>query len=164
MKLVLPTHAPGDSAIKVTMQIAKGVTKQLLRLSEETGKVFIFRGFDFDRKSGEATLHFEPGTGYAEVTSDCDSKAEAIVVWIVGQVLDGEGGDASQWQFAGVFRTEPEAVAACRDATYFVGPATVGVALPHDSCEWAGAYYPISETANTAVGKPTASPDAQKRP
>lgn len=72
-------------------------------------------------------------------------------VWIAGR-LNGE-----TWDFQGVFRTEAEAVAACVDHTWFVGPAVLGFALPAETVPWVGAYYPKSAA-------PAAQPDDAARP
>lgn len=61
-------------------------------------------------------------------------------VWIVGQSINAE---ISSWHFQGVFETENEALDACFDENYFVGPAILGESLPHEIVEWVGAYYPI---------------------
>jgi len=47
------------------------------------------------------------------------------------------------FSFMGVFATEPEAVAACRDENYLVGPAVMGKQLPDRLVPWVGCYYPI---------------------
>lgn len=60
-------------------------------------------------------------------------------LWIAGKVLDARN---SRWEFQGVFDTEAAAVAACRDATYFIGPATLNKPLPHRATHWRGARYP----------------------
>lgn len=65
------------------------------------------------------------------------------IVWVCGQLL-GDGSDAKRWEFQGVFLTQQEAVDACRDWKYFIGPVRVGRAIDHESTEWDGAYYPIS--------------------
>ena len=58
-------------------------------------------------------------------------------VWIVGQYR------APSWDFQGVFSTEEKAVAACRDANYFVAPAELDAEVPHQlEPAWPGAYYP----------------------
>lgn len=53
---------------------------------------------------------------------------------------------AARWEFIGVFSDEAKAVAACLSYRYFVGPATLDVALSDGSIEWTGAFYPIIET------------------
>lgn len=58
-------------------------------------------------------------------------------VFIVGRI-DGNG----SWDFQGVFETEQLAIAACRDETYFIGPAIVNEVLGHDTEDWPGAYSP----------------------
>lgn len=72
------------------------------------------------------------------------------VVWLVGQVRlqPGDVPDGLTpvpWSFQGVFATEAEAVAVCRDRFWFVGPATVGDCLPAEDVLWDGAYYPIRD-------------------
>jgi len=66
-------------------------------------------------------------------------------LWIVGQikVVDGVG----WWEFQGVFDDESKAAAACRDETYFIGPATLNEERPHETTPqgWVGAYYPKAE-------------------
>lgn len=57
-------------------------------------------------------------------------------LWIVGQWKE------PVWELAGVFESEELAIAACRDHTYFVGPAELNVLLPHDTEEWPGCRYP----------------------
>jgi len=62
-------------------------------------------------------------------------------VWIVGRYIENE-----PWQFMGVFDSEAEAVGACRDDTYFIGPATLNEQLPHELTVWTGLRYPLLET------------------
>lgn len=57
-------------------------------------------------------------------------------VWIVGQWKP------DRWDFGGVFDTQELAEAACQDQTYFVGPAPMNVAIPHERQDWPGCYYP----------------------
>ena len=61
-------------------------------------------------------------------------------VWIVGRRLAGE----NEWLFQGVFFDEEQAYSACRDETYFIGPAVPNVPVPHDEQEWEGAYFPLA--------------------
>lgn len=66
-------------------------------------------------------------------------------VWIAGQVTHVSA-QGQVWDMQGVFLDEASAVAACRDATYFVGPMAVGVSLPHETAaSWVGAYFPLAE-------------------
>ena len=59
-------------------------------------------------------------------------------VWIVGR---NKGGGA--WDFRGVFCTEAAALRACRDQTYFVGPALMDEEIQNETQpEWPGAYCP----------------------
>lgn len=64
-----------------------------------------------------------------------------MTLWIVGRTLDWQ---ISSWEFAGVFSTEDKAVSACRDATYFIGEATLDEELPHETIttHWPGGRYP----------------------
>jgi hypothetical protein len=39
--------------------------------------------------------------------------------------------------------TEEFATGMCVDETYFIGPIPVNVALPHERCDWPGAYFPL---------------------
>ena len=64
-------------------------------------------------------------------------------VWVVGRfVAETEHGNV--WDMQGVFETEDEAVAACRDATYWIGPVPLGQSLPHESAAWPEARYPLA--------------------
>ena len=63
-----------------------------------------------------------------------------VTVWIVGRWVADEN-----WQFQGVFLTKDEAVAACRDSSYFVGPAVMGQSVPHEKVSWPDSFYPLVE-------------------
>jgi hypothetical protein len=63
-------------------------------------------------------------------------------LWIVGQTRTSDEESALEWDFQGVFSTEERAVAACRDSSYFVAPATLDKELPNDMLVWEGTYYP----------------------
>lgn len=65
-------------------------------------------------------------------------------VWIVGQYKGTFEGHTA-WEFSGVFNSEADAVAACRDTSYFVGPAEIGEATPDERESWPGCYYPKTE-------------------
>jgi hypothetical protein len=66
-------------------------------------------------------------------------------LWAVGQYRGETEGVANiAWDLQGVFETEQEAVDACRNENYFVGPVTLGLALPDDALEWPGCYYPLA--------------------
>jgi hypothetical protein len=68
----------------------------------------------------------------------------AGTVWICGQVTDAAvGSGIAAWEFQGAYSTEQLARAACRDATYFIGPATIDDVGPDDVVDWIGAYYPL---------------------
>lgn len=63
--------------------------------------------------------------------------AELPPVWIVGQVREEK-----DWEFQGVFNTEQEAIEACVDENYFIGPAIFGQPCPRETVHWHGAYWP----------------------
>lgn len=65
-------------------------------------------------------------------------------LWIVGQNHDNDNPD-SGWDFAGVFSEFMLAVAACRDETYWIGPAKLDEVLPHEVTDWEGVVYPMIE-------------------
>ncbi len=70
-------------------------------------------------------------------------------LWICGKRLSVD--DENGWEFVGVFETEKRAVAAalstgfstCQTEMYFVGPAELNKAFPHERVPWEGAYYPM---------------------
>jgi len=51
-------------------------------------------------------------------------------VWVVFQVHDS--GPPPDWEFIGVFDSREKAVAACRDASYFIGRCAMNDAAPHE--------------------------------
>ena len=60
-----------------------------------------------------------------------------VTVWICGKIKAGG------WaEFVGAYSSEDLAVAACKDASYFVGPAVVNQTAPEPPMTWHGAYYP----------------------
>ena len=71
---------------------------------------------------------------------------EPMMVYVVGRYtyFDVNTGEM-KWLVMGVFFQEADAVAACRDETYFVGPVEMDVQLPHEAEKWPGAYYPLEE-------------------
>jgi hypothetical protein len=64
-------------------------------------------------------------------------------VWIVGQRSDFTG-ETPQWTFIGVFTSKENAIAACRDWTYFVGACNLNESAPHEPVvDWLrDAHYP----------------------
>lgn len=62
-------------------------------------------------------------------------------LWVVGQWTGKESG----WSFQGVFSDAALAEAACRDRTYFMAPAQLDAALPHECRAWPGLRYPVAE-------------------
>lgn len=65
-------------------------------------------------------------------------------LWVVGRTREYRPPDqgGSVWDFQGVYDSEEKAIAACRDATYWIAPAHLNRELPHESADWPGAYYP----------------------
>ena len=61
-------------------------------------------------------------------------------LWVVGKVTDHE---SKAWEMQGVFSDRNKATGACKDQHYFVGPLFLDKPLPHETCEWVGAFYPI---------------------
>jgi len=56
-------------------------------------------------------------------------------VWISGRhLLETEKG--AVWDLQGIFYTKEEAMASCRDKTYWVGKVKFGVSFPHEAVEW----------------------------
>ena len=51
------------------------------------------------------------------------------------------------WEFMGVFAEQSLAVEACTHDDEFIGPAWPDTALPRETVEWPGCYYPTSEEA-----------------
>lgn len=64
-----------------------------------------------------------------------------MTLYLVGRAMSGDA-----FQFQGIFTSEEKAVAACRDATYFVGTAEVDQELPHEIEKWPEAWYPRLES------------------
>lgn len=69
-----------------------------------------------------------------------DIEKNKSIVWIVGKTTNYL---TNSWEFQGVFLTEIDAVEACRQESYFVGPAVFGESRPDESVPWEGAYYPM---------------------
>jgi hypothetical protein len=61
-------------------------------------------------------------------------------VWVVGRMADHAAG---VWQLQGVFSDRTNAIKACRDEDYFVGPVPLDRSLPHQTVKWPGCFYPI---------------------
>jgi hypothetical protein len=75
-------------------------------------------------------------------------------LWLCAQVRSKEPED---WDFQGIFSTEELAIAACRDATYIIGPVLLDQVLPHETIPWLGRYYPKADIFVTDT-------DARSRP
>ena len=62
-----------------------------------------------------------------------------MTVWAVGMYDERQ---EMRWGVMGIFETEDEAKAICKDWRYFIGPINVGEVYPEDVIDWKGAYYP----------------------
>ena len=70
-------------------------------------------------------------------------------VWICGKyVKEYKAGDV--WEFGGVFKNKRDAIAACKDHRYFIGPAILGKRLEENKKVWPGAYYPKAKDQKEA--------------
>jgi len=68
---------------------------------------------------------------------------EDNIIWITGEFIY-ETSRGAVWSIAGVFDKEKDAVKACINNYYFVGPVKRNVKLPEKNKAWPGCYYPIS--------------------
>ncbi len=62
-------------------------------------------------------------------------------VWICGKHISHDD-NGTVWDFQGVFSTEEQAISACKDDNYFIGPTEMNVVLPEEKIIWPGCYYP----------------------
>jgi hypothetical protein len=69
-------------------------------------------------------------------------------LWVVGRATAKDG-----WSLQGIFMREADAIEACRDELYFIGPAELNVSLPHENRWWPGCYYPKAETKEQAAAR-----------
>lgn len=62
--------------------------------------------------------------------------------WVTGRFIKRiECG--AVWDIQGVFEFEVDAVKACRDSSYFVGPIPKNESLPEKQVIWPNCYYPL---------------------
>ncbi len=68
--------------------------------------------------------------------------------WIVGKAnassLDDKGN--FRWSFVGVFDDRHQAIEACVDEDYFLGPAILNKAQLGQDVRWKGVWYPVAES------------------
>lgn len=66
-------------------------------------------------------------------------------VWMVGRrdPVIPKGKSKANWHIQGVTSDEQIAIEMCEDETYFIGPLPLNTALPHDTIEWVGLYFPL---------------------
>lgn len=69
----------------------------------------------------------------------------SVQLWICGQRTGVWSPRGTPWEFQGVFDSKDKAVAACRDETYFIMPATLNESLPHEPTACNEAYYPLAK-------------------
>lgn len=62
----------------------------------------------------------------------------ATTLWICGHLSSEEG----DWEFIGVFDSEAQAIEACTDENYFIGPTELNVRHADAPQPWPGAYIP----------------------
>lgn len=62
-------------------------------------------------------------------------------LWVTGKALNPDE-ENDRWEFVGVFDSEENAVKACKDANYFVGPVELNEELPSETVPWTDGYYP----------------------
>ena len=82
-----------------------------------------------------------------EFEEKAEFEAGVCLCWVVGRrsLADKKLTVPSDtWQLQGVTVNEADAVAMCRDETYFIGPVPFDCALPHEQAEWKGCYYPLA--------------------
>ena len=65
-------------------------------------------------------------------------------LWVVGKTYPEE--HERLWGFKGVFSSRELAIDACKEATWFVGPATLDEEIPSELASWPDAFYPLAET------------------
>jgi len=63
------------------------------------------------------------------------------IVYVVGQYKDGKW-PKTNWDLYGIFDNEEDAIVACVDRSYFVGPVEMNKTLGEKTVEWPGVYYP----------------------
>lgn len=66
-------------------------------------------------------------------------------LWVCGRLIGEWNEEGSVWAFQGIFDDDKKAVAACRDATYFIFSANLNESLPHEDYFPEDGRYPIIE-------------------
>ena len=74
-------------------------------------------------------------------------------LWIVGQRFESADQPNRCWEFQGVFDSEAEAIRACLSDDFIIFPAKLNHALPLETTEPLGAYYPRLETKEQAKAR-----------
>lgn len=81
-------------------------------------------------------------------------------VWVCGKHRSGKVHHVI-WDLQGVFSTEALAIAACKDDTYFIGPAGVDKVLLDATEDWPGCYYP-TDISPDRKPEPEVTDESQK--
>ena len=66
-------------------------------------------------------------------------------LWITGKYLKALENDEIAWDFKGVFSSKKEAISACHDDNYFIGPAKLNEKHKDETILWPDCYYPHLE-------------------
>jgi len=65
-------------------------------------------------------------------------------LWVCGK-YKGENKIGVMWDLQGIFSTKELAIKACRNDLYFIGPVILDEALPDETVDWPGSFYPSLE-------------------
>lgn len=67
-------------------------------------------------------------------------------IWVVGRrEPTSDPLIKADWHIQGIATHENVAIEMCADENYFIGPLPLNTALPHDTIEWVGLYFPLRE-------------------
>jgi len=88
-----------------------------------------------------------------EVWENCSHKNKVVgrnkmkdVIWVVGKFIENTD-KGVVWELSGIFDKEENAIKACTERTYFVGPVERNIKFPDITEQWPGCYYPFIESA-----------------
>jgi hypothetical protein len=77
-------------------------------------------------------------------TEILDQDLSSGFVWLVGRrVPKPDPDERSDWHIQGVTSREDIAIEMCEDETYFIGPLPLNMALPRQTVQWVGLYFPL---------------------
>ena len=63
-------------------------------------------------------------------------------LWICGRVIAVYSRKHVVWNIQGIFDAKVQAIKACKDENYFIGPLVLNKELPKKSTEWQGVVFP----------------------